>query len=227
MYQQINMQCNLPRERFVDSIFVVHAGAADASMEGQSVQMMWGPSSTTSTSAWTERAKYKKGVAVELSIPLRTIRSILQEYIPVTKTNPNYFNSIVMKVDCEGCEYNAIPDMSEEESDAITVMVGEIHWGYIPPQKLPSSARGEITHRRMCRHENFARQAKECCAFPKMAVDRGLKGTVWGNGVGVGNVTVAMVAGKLCDHFGAWAAMKRLWDVKDDSGWLSNASSVP
>jgi hypothetical protein len=30
-----------------------------------------------------------------------------------------------MKIDSEGCEYNAIPDMTEEELDAITAMVGE------------------------------------------------------------------------------------------------------
>ena len=57
-----------------------------------------------------------------------------------------------------------------------------------------------------------------------MMVDRGLKGAVWANAVG--NVTVAMAAGKLCDNFEAWAAMKGLWNVTDDSNWLSNASSM-
>jgi hypothetical protein len=102
-------------------------------------------------------------------------------------------------------------------------VLGSVHWGYMPEHKLPSSKRGAKTHERLCKHENFARTVKECCAFPDLEVISSVPGEVlvqdakqWPPK----SSTIRDVAGALCDNFNAWAKEHHLYDIDTDWGWF-------
>lgn len=200
--QQLNMRLNLPRTVFQNNVRIVQAGLG--STDGGTFPMMWRPSSTTSTRAWTPKREHRPESDIELQVPMRTLRSIVG----------NNINSIdLLKVDCEGCEYNVLPSMTEEEFGMVKNAIGELHWGYIPDSKKPSSSRAAMTHKRLCKFQNFASQAKECCAFPELAVEHT-------------NATVRDIAGSLCDGFDTWAQHNKLNTIPDDRKWFDTGSSM-
>mmetsp|Transcript_24391 Transcript_24391/g.67955 ORF Transcript_24391/g.67955 Transcript_24391/m.67955 type:complete len:137 (-) Transcript_24391:900-1310(-) len=99
---------------------------------------------------------------------------------------------------------------------------------YIPTKKLPSSARAEKTHKRLCQHENFAKISKECCAFPELPVKSVSPQEVLkrdGDGL-MQPATVSDIAGNLCNDFKTWSEEKFLFDVKDDWGWFELTSKA-
>jgi hypothetical protein len=106
--------------------------------------------------------------------------------------------------------------MTDDEFNAVKMAVGEVHWGYIPDQKKPSSKRAVDTHKRLCRHYNFASQAKECCAFPDLIVVDG----------DVEKGPIKKVAPSLCSGFDGWAKRAKLYDIPDDSGWFDKDSAM-
>lgn len=67
----------------------------------------------------------------------------------------------VVKLDCEGCEYNVVPSIHDTSFNSIGVLLGRTNWGFIPTTKKPSSERPRDTHRRVRTHYNFARRCKE------------------------------------------------------------------
>jgi hypothetical protein len=183
-------------------------------------KMIWRSSSTTMTRAWTP-GKDHKASDVELVVALRRWDSILKD------ANVERHHIDVLNVDCQGCEYNLIPSLSEEEYEAISTVMGNVHWGYIPPDKLPSKQRGMTTHQRLCKHENFARTAKECCAFSTLEVKSTVSGQALvqdGHEFPPKQATVADVAGVLCEGFDKWAVEKRLNEERDDLGWFELTS---
>ena len=134
----------------------------------------------------------------------------------------------VLNVDCEGCEYNMIPALTDKEFDDIQTVMGRIHWGYIPLHKKPSSKRGRLTHQRLCSHENFARNAKECCDFPDLAVKSSNQGEKLVREGPPGSIdkdaTVKDVAGDLCNDFDVWAISNNLTSIENDFGWFEISS---
>jgi len=139
----------------------------------------------------------------------------------------------VLNLDCQGCEYNVIPALSEEEYERIPTVTGGVHWGYIKPNKLPSSARGRTTHQRLCSHENIAKRTKECCAFPDLPVKSSVPGEILQKaddtkgGFPPGESTVSdIIADGLCDNFPEWAKEHYLNDVIDDFNWFELSSQA-
>ena len=127
----------------------------------------------------------------------------------------------------EGCEYNLVPSLSDEDFDSMRVVMGGIHWGYIPESRLPSSDRGKRTHGRLCQHENFARTAKECCDFPNLQVKSSNAGEILeqeGNAFPPKQSVVRDVAGDLCNGFSTWAAEHHLHTITSDAGWFKLSS---
>jgi FkbM family methyltransferase len=220
LLQELNLRCNLEHVELLN-IHVVLAGVGPNSPEEDNMmaKLMWRPTATTSTRAWTPATEI--GVDnVELVVRLRRLNSILAEAdvygIPID----------VLNVDCEGCEYNLLPALSEEEFEAIPTVMGGVHWGYIPTTKLPSSTRGKTTHERLCQHENIARTAKECCAFPKLEVKSSVPGEILVREQDNKSITVADVAGDLCLDFAQWALDHYLYDVRNDWGWMELTSQA-
>jgi len=220
LLQQANWQCNaeaLGTGSGSDRT-VLLSGVGPSTMT-QMAKVMWRPSATTSTRSWTPATEKQYG-DMELAIKLRPWHSILAEArVDGTKID-------VLNVDCEGCEYNLVPSLSDTEWDAIPTVMGSLHWGYIPKQKLPSSSRARQTHERLCQHENFARTAKECCAFPDMAVKSSIPGEVLvkdSEQFPPKASTVADVS-ELCDDFDEWAKSHHLNDIESDWGWFQISS---
>jgi FkbM family methyltransferase len=224
LLQELNFRCNLDHDEF-KRFHVVLAGVGPNTEDEDNMmaKLMWRPTATTSTRAWTP-ADEQKSDDIELVVRLRRLKSILAE--------ADVFDSSidVMNVDCEGCEYNLIPALTEEEFDAIPTVMGGVHWGYIPTNKLPSSARGRTTHERLCSHENIARVTKECCAFPDLAVKSSVPGEVLvreDKRFPPRESTVAdVIEDGLCDDFATWAAEHYLNDVQDDWGWFELTSQA-
>jgi FkbM family methyltransferase len=230
LLQQLNLRCNLD-ETELRQAHVVLAGVGPNTEEEDSLmgKVTWRPAATTSTRSWTPGAEHRPD-DIELKVKLRRLNSILAE------ANTYQHRMDVLNVDCEGCEYNLIPSLSTEEFDAIATVMGNVHWGYIPTTKLPSSTRGKTTHERLCQHENIARTVKECCAFPNLPVKSSVPGEVLQRDVephlkgGLSphdnSATVSDVAGDLCDDFAQWALDHYLNDIKDDWGWFELTSQA-
>lgn len=140
----------------------------------------------------------------------------------------------VLNVDCEGCEYNLIPSLTEEEyQKTIRTVIGSIHWGYIPPYKLPSSSRGNLTHYRLCQHENFARTAKECCSYLQIPIISSIQDEMliqYNGGENDKNIIIDsstktatvqdVIPATFCQDFDQWAIEHSLDTIESDYGWF-------
>mmetsp|Transcript_7431 Transcript_7431/g.10538 ORF Transcript_7431/g.10538 Transcript_7431/m.10538 type:complete len:555 (-) Transcript_7431:160-1824(-) len=209
LLQRVNLVCNLEPDSKMPHPIMSGVGPKNDGM----LKMMWRPASTGATRSWTPHDE-KTSDDIELIVRLRTLRSILAEAAADEDIDADAPSSVVLNIDCEGCEYNIIPAMSDVEFDAIDTIVGTtgVHWGYIPEDKRPSSKRGSKTHERLCTHYDFARQAIECCAFPDLKVRR------------PGHPTVSELNGDLCSTFDVWAEEKKLYTSTDDYGWTELTS---
>jgi hypothetical protein len=125
--------------------------------------------------------------------------------------------------------YSLIPALSDSEFESIDTVMGEMHWGYIPQHKLPSSKRGQLTHDRLCQHENFARTAKECCGNLQLPVKSAFPGEVLiqdGKDI-THSATVADVINEgLCDDFSTWQETHQLYHIDNDYGWFEMTSTA-
>lgn len=221
LLEQVNWNCNTDNDKLANADrTILLSGVGPSERSAQMAKFMWRPTATTSTRSWTPASERQDG-DVELVVKLRPWHSILAE----AGVDKNTID--VLNVHCEGCEYNLIPSLSQDEFEAIRTVMGSVHWGYIPTHKLPSSKRAKITHERLCRHENFARGVKECCAFPDLPVLSSVPGEVLvheDKGFPPHDVTVKDVAGGLCDNFDTWAAENHLYDIESDWGWFQITS---
>ncbi len=232
LLQQLNLRCNLAKAE-LSNIKVVLAGVGPNSEDEDNMmaKLMWRPTSTTSTRSWTPAEEFGSE-DVELLVRLRKLRSILAEadvYLTDNRSTPSMVD--VLNLDCQGCEYNLIPALTEEQFDAIPNVMGNVHWGYIPVSKLPSSERGKKTHERLCQHETIAKTTKECCAFLNTPVKSNVPGEVLYRDNSKDNrhdaVTVSdIIQDGLCDNFKTWSADHFMDAIKDDWGWFELSSQA-
>lgn len=217
LLQQMNWICH---DTLTKPKHVILSGVGPSDHATQAAKVIWKPTSTTSARSWTPKSERLVG-DVELMIKLRPWHSLLAEAEILQRTVD------VLNVDCQGCEYNLIPSLKDEEFAAMSTVMGGVHWGYIPTMKLPSSKRAAETHRKLCQHENFARNSKECCDFADLHVQSSVPGEVLvqdSQKFPPPAVTVRDVAGSLCDDFVSWAEMKHLHDIESDWGWFQLTS---
>jgi hypothetical protein len=194
----------------------------------QLAKFLWRPTATTSTRAWglsleEEKTNLKDIGLEDIEVPIKLRPWHFIESEADIKDRP----IDVLNLDCEGCEYNLIPALSDMDFEAIRVVLGQVHWGDIPTMKLPSSKRAQATHERLCRHENFARSSIECCAFPDVIVQSSFSGEVLvvdSEQFPPVSSTVKDVAGTLCKGFAEWAQVHNLFNVEADWGWLQSSS---
>ena len=221
LLQQLNWNCNdafdtdIPKNR--PKVILEGVGGQGGT---KMAKFLWRPESTTSTRSWTPKDEQDSS-DIELKIRLRDWHSVLAQ------AEIAHDDIDVLNCDCEGCEYNLIPSLSDKEFSAMKTVMGGIHWGYIPENKLPSSSRGNATHSRLCQHENFARTAKECCDFPDLPVISAIAGEVLvedGNAFPPKQSVVRDVAGELCSDFDSWARLHHLHSITSDAGWFKLTS---
>jgi FkbM family methyltransferase len=154
MYQQINLWMNLPAE-YMMSGRLVSALAAIGGRDGERLTMQFRDDSLTSTRNWNpdiERSRTLCNVSVELV----TLSALLRR-THLDKKIISWF-----KLDCEGCEYDLVPLMSDAAWDGIKSMSGELHFDDIAhwnPKFLPPKDKVAITHRRVCK---FMTKIREC-----------------------------------------------------------------
>lgn len=232
LLQELNLRCNLNKMEFAKiKIVLAGVGPNTDDEDNMMAKLMWRPTSTTSTRSWTPAEEFSSN-DVELLVRLRKLRSILAEadvYLTMDGSTPNMMD--VLNLDCQGCEYNLIPALKEEEFDAIPNVMGGVHWGYMPESKLPSSERGRKTHERLCQHETIAKSTKECCGFLDIPVKSNVPGEVLYRDNGENNrpevVTVSdIIQEGLCDDYEAWATKHFVNAIKDDWGWFELSSQA-
>ena len=238
LLQEVNFRCNAQAFDQMPRIMLTGVGPAHATTTF--AKYTWKPDQVTTARAWTKASEIDMSKDVELSVRLRPWHSILAEAELLHNTaDKSDYHIDVLNVDCGACEYNLIPSMTDSEFDSITTVMGGVHWGYIPRSKLPSSVRGKETHERLCKHENFARTAKECCEFPSLEVISSFPGHVLveedaaaqggaGSNHAIGKAgTVAAVAGHLCDDYqSTWVHEKHVHEIESDWGWFQITASA-
>jgi FkbM family methyltransferase len=217
--QQMNIKCNLEEDQHPTLLL---AGVGPHHQETMAAKLLWRPAATTSTRSWTP-AEERVSEDVELMVQLKSWKSILAEADVYSSHHID-----VLHIDCEGCEYNLIPSLTDSEYGSIDTVMGDLHWGYIPKSKLPSSERGKLTHNRLCQHENFARTAKECCGNLDLTVRSSIPGEVLiqeGKDTAHGAATVKdVIAEGLCDDFDQWIEDHQFYTVENDYGWFELSS---
>lgn len=234
LLQELNWRCNDFDDGPSETPQVVLAGVGPSTGTSQAAQFVWRPTATTNTRAWSlnldnnnneEEDPSKSANDIELAVKLRPWHMVQAEAEIVGR------EIAVLNVDCEGCEYNLVPALSETEFQSISSVLGQMHWSYINPMNLPSSERAKNTHSRLCEHENFSRTSIECCAFPDLPVRSSYSGEVLVMEEEGGApkfpeqpVTVQYLAGDLCDTFDDWAERYHLFSVESDWGWFQGGT---
>ena len=182
-YQQLNLLCNIPSHQTVKSI-CVGLGKTDGT-----TKMMYRPSSTTSTRNWNPNSEYNPSEDIEFDIHISSLDTVLAE-------TSNQYPITMMKLDCEGCEYEFLPSLSGQTK--IKDMVGEIHYGFMAQfNKEPSAEKIMAAHNRVCSYSYFKDTAKECCYFDKSN-------------------------DKLCNDYTTWAEKNRLALYQTDITTIKN-----
>lgn len=221
LMQEINLKCNLEDHQQPK---VLLAGVGPHTKETMASKLLWRPSAVTSTRAWTPKEEKIDSEDEELLVELRPWKTILAEADILSSRHID-----VLHIDCEGCEYNLIPSLKDPDYESIDTVMGEIHWGYIPLHKLPSSKRGQITHDRLCQHENFARTAKECCGNLQLHVRSAVPGEVLVQD-GTANMNPAtvedVIQDGLCVDFDTWKEEHHFYDIENDFGWFEMTSTA-
>lgn len=221
LMQEINLKCNLEDHQQPK---VLLAGVGPHTKETMAAKLLWRPSAVTSTRAWTPREEKIDSEDEELFVELRPWKTILAEADILSSRHID-----VLHVDCEGCEYNLIPSLKDPDYESIDTVMGEIHWGYIPLHKLPSSKRGQITHDRLCQHENFARTAKECCGNLQLHVRSAVPGEVLiQDGTDSMNPATVedIIQDGMCADFDTWKEEHHFYDIENDFGWFEMTSTA-
>ena len=186
-YQQLNLLCNIPSHQTVKSI-CVGLGKTDGT-----TKMMYRPSSTTSTRNWNPNSEYNPSEDIEFDIHISSLDTVLAE-------TSNQYPITMMKLDCEGCEYEFLPSLSGQTK--IKDMVGEIHYGFMAQfNKEPSAEKIMAAHNRVCSYSYFKDTAKECCYFDKSN-------------------------DKLCNDYTTWAEKNRLALYQTDITTIKNIQTI-
>jgi hypothetical protein len=226
LLQEINWRCNAAFDKVHPTVIL--SGVGPSHLSNSFAKFLWKKDHTTVTRSWTPKAE-RSANDVEIMVKLQPWPNLLA-LARLDSQQQQKSGIDVLNVDCGACEYNLIPSMTDAEFDAIHTVMGGVHWGYIPIAKLPSSKRAKETHERLCRHENFARTAKECCQFPNLQVQSSYPGQALEREKSVGFPpkagTVRDVAGELCDDYDAWAIEKHVNDINNDFGWFQITSSA-
>ncbi len=140
LYLTVNLWVNARDAMAAGRIVPLLAALGD----GKTVTMQFREGSLTSSRDWNPHSEAGRTTA-EFTLTTITLPALLA----LARTAPPI---ALLKIDCEGCEYDVVPDMTEAEMAGIRAMVGEAHFGGMQSsrRRVPPMDRVELTHRRMC-----------------------------------------------------------------------------
>lgn len=139
VYQQLNLWSNVADFMRKGSVKSVHR--AVGGKDGGLLRLIFNPKASTASAPWRED---RDSMAVQ--VPIVSINTILAEQMAGFKLN-------VLKIDCEGCEYEAIPALDDSVWNSLTVVLGEVHAQWMGAMR-PSKEVEEYCLRRLCANRN-------------------------------------------------------------------------
>ncbi len=103
--------------------------------------------SLTSSRGWNPASEWTRTTA-NLTVPTVSLSSLLR----AVKLNPTEIS--LLKLDCEGCEYDFVPALTPDQISAISRVVGETHYHEMlrSGRPIPPRSAADLTHDRLCRH---------------------------------------------------------------------------
>eukprot|EP01052_Picozoa_sp_SAG31_P037199 SAG31_NODE_4766_length_2970_cov_2.727969_2_plen_179_part_00 len=124
--------------------------AALASADGGTTTMQFRADSTTSSRDWNPRSEDWR-TTVNITMPTTSLPSLLG-----AAEGAGLPTIDLLKIDCEGCEYDVIPALNGVQLGAISRVVAELHHdgmlknGQVK-SKRPAISKVQVTHDTLCR----------------------------------------------------------------------------
>jgi len=146
LYQVVNLWLNVRHE--MQRGVIVPTLHALSSVDGATVTMQFREDSTTSSRDWNPDSEDWR-TTLNVSIQTISLPSLLHDVFPAILKFPPID---LLKIDCEGCEYDVIPALSEEHISSISHAVAETHYdGMLKNGRAgPPVSQVERTHQRLC-----------------------------------------------------------------------------
>lgn len=139
LYQLLNLWTNVADSMRSGRVKAVHR--AVGGRDGGMLRLVFNPKATTASAPW--RRKFEKlENTVTVQVPFISINTIINDYMAG-------YNLKVLKIDCEGCEYDVIPALDDDVWNSLTVVLGEVHAQWMGEMR-PSKEVEELCLRRLC-----------------------------------------------------------------------------
>lgn len=160
VYQMVNIYSLLPPVYVASGRIVSELAAlgADTSStgEGGTLRLQYRPRTSTSSRDWNPDAK-AGWTMCNITVQVVSLRTLLKRRL----LSDQWITWL--KMDCEGCEYQVVPDMTLAELHRIRSASGEFHVSHIAqwnPKMLPDFAKVERTVGAIC--PKFSRPMSDC-----------------------------------------------------------------
>ena len=140
----VNLWLNVPSDMATGRIVPIFAAMG---RDGGAATFQFREDSLTSSRDWNPLSESWRTTA-NFTLPTMSFSSLLR----AAGADPEAAVSL-LKLDCEGCEYDVVPDLSAAQMAAIHRAVAETHYdGMLKNGRpVPPLGRAELTHARLCR----------------------------------------------------------------------------
>lgn len=143
LYQNINLWINVREDMENGKISTALAALGD--QDGKRVKFQFRADSLTSSRDWNPKSEDHR-TTMEVSLVTKRLDSLLAAH-NILETQP----IILLKLDCEGCEYDVIPGMGENMLNRTLEVAGETHIGdMLRSGRKPSRDKVVLTHGILC-----------------------------------------------------------------------------
>lgn len=143
LYQQLNLWSNLPRAMLVGGHVVSVWGAISDSDKG-ALDLVYDPAASAAAGFWRRPSK----AGMTFRVPRQRLSTLLSAH-GLT------FDIDLLKMDCEGCEFELIPDIPGDDWAKIKRVVGEVHGQWMGRMR-PATSVEDFCLRRLCARGNPA-----------------------------------------------------------------------
>ena len=148
-YQQINLWSNVREDMLAGR--VVSILAAIGGLQKKEIKFQFRADSLTSARDWNPSSEDWR-TTMEVKLHTRNLEEMLEEN-KIPPSSP----ILLLKLDCEGCEYDAVPDFSENFMKRVQGVTGELHYNWMVSnkRKLPPKDKVDLTQHILCTRWKF------------------------------------------------------------------------